>query len=309
MQQEKIFSKTEFLNYYKPLLKGYSKSFENKIPSQEFISWILFSEWNEITISQLIEISETQWGHWNYFIESLLIRLIGVREIIHSRDNNLILDIDLVWSFVSKSIKLIPSIYTISSIWSQWFLSIPLYKFDVTLETFDFIRLHIWDDSLNEYIDLKKRDDFSIHSHTFFVKSWILTGKVINNRFTYKENLKDAQYSFFKVEYNDSINEVNQHTSMAVNQNVYVRLERGAEEVHVQGWYYEIKASDLHRSGHKNSPWCSATFFSFTGKDGLGESFVLGPKEINSSEINRKKNISPFNLLDKINNQLWIKQS
>jgi hypothetical protein len=68
--------------------------------------------------------------------------------------------------------------------------------------------------------------------------------------------------------------------------------------------YYEIKPSKLHKSGHVNSPKCSATFFSFTGKDGLGESFVIGPKSIKESEINRKIMINPNTLLDKIDNQL-----
>jgi hypothetical protein len=205
---------------------------------------------------------------------------------------------------VSKSIRLIPVEYTISSIGSQGFLSIPLFKKDISLTTFDFIRLHIWDDSLDIFMDLEKTKDFSIHSHTFFAKSWIITGKIINDRYEFVTNEDDGEHSFFEVVYNNSLNKVNQHTSKAVNKNVNTKLYLVSQEIHSPMGYYEIKPSKLHKSGHVNSPKCSATFFSFTGKDGLGESFVIGPKSIKESEINRKIMINPNTLLDKIDNQL-----
>lgn len=301
MQQEQIITKEEFLNWYEPLLKGYGKNFIKQVSSEESITNLLYNDSEEITTDGLIEFIENQ---HNAFIQSLLNRLLGTRELIHCRDNNLQLDVKLVWNFISKSIRLIPISYTISSIGSQGFLSIPLYKFDEKLETFDFLRLHIWDDSLNEFMDLKKCVDFSVHSHTFFARSWILTGKIINNKFEYKSDSDKPQHSFFKVIYNDSLNEVNQHTSKAINKNIDVELIKISEEVHFGGGYYEIRPGKLHKSGHKNSPNCSATFFSFTGKDGLGESFVIGPKEIKESEVNRKMNISPLKLLDKIDSQL-----
>jgi hypothetical protein len=301
MQQNKIIEKQEFLNYYTPILKGYSESFKNQISSRELLSNDLFKDRGHITTDELTEFINAQ---DDSSVKSVLNRFLGVREIIHCRDNNLQLDIPVVWNFISKSIRLIPSVHTISSIGSQGFLSIPLYKSDETLENFDFLRLHIWDDSLNDFMDLKKCEDFSIHSHTFFVKSWIITGAVSNDRFEYAKESENAQHSFFKVIYNDSLNEVNQHTSKAVNQNIDVELIQVKKEVHNARDYYEIEPSKLHKSGHLNSPKCSATFFSFTGKDGLGESFVIGPKEIKESEVNRKMNISPFALLDKIDKQI-----
>ncbi|AEW85061.1 hypothetical protein FCOL_01060 [Flavobacterium columnare ATCC 49512] len=225
-------------------------------------------------------------------------------EIIYCRENTKQLDSKEVWKLISKSIRIIPSELTISSIGSQGFLSIPLYKKDLSLETFDFIRLHIWDDSLDEFMDLQKCQDFSIHSHTFFAKSWIIIGKVKNNRFEYETDSEYSTHSFFEVQYNNSLNEVNQHSSKAVNKNINVRLFKTSEEVHFTKGYYEIEPSKLHQSGHLNSPNPSATFFSFTGKEGIGESFVIGPKEIIDSEINRKMNISPISLLDKIDSQL-----
>lgn len=301
MRQKQIIEKGEFLNYYEPILKGYSESFKNQISSREQISDIVFHDRKLVTTDELRKMTEYQ---ADSFLKSFLNRFLGVREIIYCRDNNLPLNITMVWNFISKSIKLISSTNTISSIGSQGFLSIPLYKSDENLKTFDFLRLHIWDDSLNEFMDLKKCQDFSVHSHTFYAKSWIITGKIINDRFEYINDSKNARHSFFKVIYNDSLNEVNQHTSKAINKNIDVELVKVSEEVYYENGSYDIKPSKLHKSGHLNSPKCSATFFSFTGKDGLGESFVIGPKEINESEVNRKMNISPFNLIDKIDSQI-----
>lgn len=303
MRQNKNIDKQEFVEFYNPIIKGYSESFQNNFTSIDIITEIVFKESDTTAleeISRLIQFEQ------NIFLKSYLYRFIAVREIIFCREQNVTLDVIEVWSLVANSIKQIPSEYTISSIGSQGFLSIPLYKSDYSKETFDFLRLHIWDDSLSKYMDLKKCDDFSIHSHTFYAKSWIITGKVINDRYDYLINSKSSNHSFFEVVYNNSLNEVNQHTSKAVNRNVKVEVIKTSAEVHFNNEVYEIEPGKLHKSGHLNSPDCSATFFSFTGKDGLGESFVIGPTEIQESEINRKTIIDPIYLIEKIDNQLGI---
>lgn len=301
MQQKKELNKTEFSNFYNPLIKGYSESFKDIIDTETDISNSLFSNSSTITLDQIFDFVKK---NQNSYVTSFLYRLIGVREIIYSRENKRSFDTKVVWNLISNSIKIIPIEYTISSIGSQGFLSIPLFKYDDTLESFDFIRLHIWDSSLDQYMDIKKCEDFSIHTHTFFAESWVITGKVINNRFNYKFDSDNAQHSFFKVIYNDSLNEVNQHTSMAVNQKIDVELFQTSEEVHFEKGHYEIYPGHLHKSGHQNSTNSSATFFSFTGKNGLDKSIVIGPKSIDKSEVNRKVNIDPILLLEKIEKQL-----
>jgi hypothetical protein len=301
MNQEQIFTKEEFSEYYEPTIKGYSESFKEVIKSENEIIALIFSKSTEKSIQEILDIINIIDDN---FIKSLLLRIISIREIMYCRENEKKSNIKYIWDLVSKSIRLIPVEYTISSIGSQGFLSIPLFKKDISLTTFDFIRLHIWDDSLDIFMDLEKTKDFSIHSHTFFAKSWIITGKIINDRYEFVTNEDDGEHSFFEVVYNNSLNKVNQHTSKAVNKNVNTKLYLVSQEIHSPMGYYEIKPSKLHKSGHVNSPKCSATFFSFTGKDGLGESFVIGPKSIKESEINRKIMINPNTLLDKIDNQL-----
>ncbi|WP_375324052.1 hypothetical protein [Flagellimonas sp. GZD32] len=301
MNQSKNINESEFKTFYEPLLKCYGEEFKSVIKSEIDICKLIFTDSKIVPIDQLKSIINKQ---ADIYVKSMVYRLIGIREIIYCRDNKLNLDVKSVWELISKSIQIIPIKYTISSIGSQGFLSIPLYKFDESLENFDFIRLHIWDDSLNQYMDLEKCENFSIHTHTFFAESWVITGRIINNRFDYNINSENSNHSFFKVVYNKSLNEVNQHTSKAVNEKIDIELYQTSEEVHFGNGGYKIEAGKLHKSGHTNSPFPSATFFSFTGKNGLDKSIVIGPKHITESEINRKMIIDPTELLNKINTQL-----
>lgn len=299
--QNLVIEKYEFSDFYTPIVKSYATKFADNIITVDEIVSLLYGTSDFKTVEELTSFADR---FDNKFVSSLIYRVIGVIEIIYCRENDRNLDTKKVWDLISKSIRIIPSEFTISSIGSQGFLSIPLYKKDLSLDNFDFIRLHIWDDSLDDYMDLQKCSDFGIHSHTFFAKSWIITGKVKNNRYDYETDSCDAKHSFFEVQYNQSLNEVNHHSSKAVNRDINAKLIQTSKEVHFAGGYYEIKPSKLHQSGHLNSPHPSATFFSFTGKDGLGESFVIGPKDIRESEINRKMNITPIYLFDKIDSQL-----
>lgn len=301
MKQSANINEIEFRTFYKSLLKCYGEEFKSVIKPENDICKLIFSDSRIVSIDELKSFIKKQ---TDVYLKSMAYRLIGVREIIYCRDKKLKLDVKPVWELISKSIKIIPTKYTISSIGSQGFLSIPLYKYDESLENFDFIRLHIWDDSLNQYMNLEKCKNFSIHSHTFFAESWVITGKIINNRFDYNINSENSNHSFFKVVYNDSLNEVNQHTSKAVNEKIDIELYQTSYEVHFENGNYKIEAGKLHKSGHTNSPLPSATFFSFTGKNGLDKSIVIGPKQITESEINRKMIIDPTELLNKINTQI-----
>lgn len=182
MQQNQNIDIEELYSFYNPIVKSYATEFSNKIITIKDIQDHLYN--NAITKSIQEFISFAEQTEDNY-LASFIYRFVGVREIIFCRENERNLNTDTVWMLITKSVRIIPTEFTISSIGSQGFLSIPLYKEDASLENFDFIRLHIWDDSLDEYMDLKKCEDFSIHSHTFFAKSWVVTGKVKNNRFEY----------------------------------------------------------------------------------------------------------------------------
>lgn len=238
----------------------------------------------------------------NVYLKSVVLRLIAISELRRARDNGLKFEISRVWNLLSESILILPVNATISSIGSQGFLSIPLFKDDKVKESFDFIRLHIWDNSLLNYINSKACENFSIHTHSFYAESWVLCGKVVNDRF--KVNIKTfpTKNSLFTVGYNKSLNEINQHTSSANNTNTFVEINQISHETYMQGGNYFIKAGDYHRSGSEGENGLSATLFSFTAANGLvDQSYVTGPSEIKSSQINRKMHIDPTELLKSIN--------
>src|SRR5690606_6284473 len=131
MNQEKTISKKELIDFYEPLLKGYSESYKTKIKPLDKLTGIIFKDTNEVSIEQLNELCSSS---SDIYTKSFIERLIAVREIIYCRDHSLDLKILDVWRLISYSIKVIPSEFTISSIGSQGFLSIPLYKKDNTLE-------------------------------------------------------------------------------------------------------------------------------------------------------------------------------
>lgn len=291
--------KENFHNLHSSILKSYSELFKEKYSNNNLFTEI-FKNDESVNLEQLKIYAESV---NDFELKSILYRIIGVSKIIDSRENNTSLELNNVWKYISESILSIPTNYTISSIGSQGFLSIPLYKNDLNLEEFDFIRLHIWDKSLDKYMNLEKCEMFSIHTHTFYAKSWVITGDLINERFEFKENSKNSRHSFFKVEYNKSLNKVNRHTSVAINENINVEITRTSKEYYSTGKTYEIEAGELHKS-KKGSDSILATFFSFTGKDGLSKSLVVGPKEIKESEVNRKELINPIELLNRISNKL-----
>jgi hypothetical protein len=240
------------------------------------------------------------------FYKSMTLRIEAITELRKVRSEGSRLNIKNVWEKISESIRLLPVEATISSIGSQGFLSIPLFKYDNERQNFEFIRLHIWDNSLDKYINNREAcEKFSIHTHAFHAESWILCGQVINDRFLIEEKAKPSPYSLFSIEYNSTLNKVNQHTSVAKCLKQFVEPIQVSHEVYMQNGYYSIKAGEFHRSGSVEANGISATLFSFTAdKKYNGPSFVIGPNNINSSEINRKELIDPLELISKIDEKL-----
>jgi hypothetical protein len=294
--------KIEFSVFLESLNKCYSKGCYSKLPKLSDFSDEVFNKDGILDLSSLLKFSDAQ---SNNYIKSVSKRFVAVMGIIHSRETKKDLDIKNTWNLISDSISIIPNEDTISSIGSQGFLSIPLYKNDNVLDEFDFIRLHIWDISLLEFIDIDTCENFSIHTHKFSTNSWIVFGKVINDR--YKISISDlpTEQSLFTIGYNKSLNEVNQHSSCANNTGINVHLKQVSQELHLQGNRYYIEAGDYHRSGTLEESGLSATFFSFTAKDGIvNESYVVGPSNIETSLINRKLIIDPSILLKKLDYEI-----
>ena len=273
----------EFKKLFNSIIRCYSKQVFENLP----------------TLSDFENGSSNNWkDKWH---KSVGLRIKAISELRKSRDLGLKINTKKIWALISESIQIIPIEATISSIGSQGFLSVPLFKYDTEMKDFEFIRLHIWDKSINKFVNTQTRDNFSIHNHAFHAESWILCGQIINNRFIVEESKTNNQHSIFTIAYNSTLNEVNQHTSIANRTSTFAKVTQVSQEVHFRNGNYCIKAGDFHKSGSKEGGDISATLFSFTAdKNFERHSSVIGPSEIQSSEINRKELINPSDLIKKI---------
>lgn len=277
----------DFDNFLQSIVRCYSKALSDSLPKlKDFENGKLINSQNNLH-------------------RSVALRIDAITELRTARDLNLELDYKKVWTKISESIKIIPVEATVSSIGSQGFLSIPLFKYDSDMTAFEFIRLHIWDPSISRYVNPETRDNFSIHNHLFHADSWILCGQVINDRLIVRTAESNTGRSLFSIEYNGTLNEVNQHTSTAQRTNTFVHVKQVSHENYMQGGHYCIKAGEFHKSGSNDLSGVSATLFSFTADNKFhGPSSVIGPSSIQSSEINRKEFIDPKELVVKIDEKI-----
>jgi hypothetical protein len=279
----------------------YAKSVSNKLPSiVEFPASLFKNKYLDIDNLQiLIQDNEDK------FLKSVALRIIAICELRYARDSGKEINTKRMWSLLSESILILPSDATISSIGSQGFLSIPLFRYESEKGAFDFIRLHIWDNSLNKYINLETCENFSVHTHTFYARSWIVFGKIINERFNVQVSNEPTEHSLFTIEYNKTLNEINQHISCAKNSNSHVKVDRISRETYSKEQSYIIKAGEFHKSVSEGENGLSATLFSFCANKGMVEqSHVVGPSHIINSEINRKIQIDPTSLINTINEKI-----
>lgn len=284
--------------------KCYSDVFKDNLPKASDFPKKIFNSSDCINLKSLIEFSETV---DNIFTKSVAKRIAGIRYIQFARDNNVKLNLLPAWNLISASILDLPNECTVSSIGSQGFLSIPLFKYDENMELFDFIRFHIWHHDLLDYINQEISERFSIHSHSFLAQSWIINGIIINERYSIKNTNKDSESALFKILYNKTLNKVNQHSSIALNTGQNVSVNKLNKETYKKNETYKINAGDYHKSFSVGKNGLSATFFSFTTQNKkVVQSHVTGPSKMQTSEINRKMHIDPKQFILKINQNFYL---
>jgi len=291
----------DFKEILDSICECYSDEVKNLLPKFDDFNPIIYSDSNinEVELKSFIDKAQ------NSYHKSVAQRILAIIKLQEARDKTLNIDIVEVWNLIYLSIIELPTNATVSSIGSQGFLSIPLFRFRTDMEKFEFIRLHIWDDSLNEYINSETRNNFNVHSHAFHAQSWILTGTISNERYSVVKSSQNQEHSLFKIEYNKTLNKVNKHTSNAVNTNNDFILTRISEEKYFRSSTYQISAGHYHKGATLSKDGFSATLFSFTAKNGhVDKSFVIGPSKIENSKINRKVQIKPSLLLNKLNKKI-----
>lgn len=284
---------------YNELLTGIIESFSDEFKKD------LISKYNQeahksegISLMQLELLAERK---EDKLFSAIIKRMVAVKTILNAERYNQNYDIDKVMKLVLDSLFQLNEGALISSIGSQGFLSIPLFRLDKDEVSFQFLRLHIWDSALTDFIDFEKVKDFSIHSHQFHATSWIVAGEVNNTRVDVRETEEETSFSLFRIDWNNSGNCVNQKTSVAVNTERFVATKINLMERYRKGEQYEIKAGEYHISSINTDYPINATLFLFsTDKSRVPLSNVVGPSSVKLSEINRKVVIDPKPFLKKL---------
>lgn len=276
---------SEFERLLTSIKRCYANKFQNKLPGID-----------DFDSGSLIDTD-------NNWYRSVALRIEVIRMLMET--DAIDIDVRAIWPKLSESIKILPGEAFSATIGSQGFLSIPLYKFDSELNNFEFIRLHIWDESINKYVNKDTRDNFSIHSHAFNAKSIILCGELINERFKVKESLNPTGKSYFKINYDSTLNNINRHTSTANNTSEPAIVQKISCENYYPGGTYFIKAGEFHKSGVNEYAGTAATIFLFKSDNRRPEtSFVIGPDNVLNSEVNREVIIDPIDLIEKIDQKI-----
>lgn len=297
--KKKSIKKQEF----NELISGVKESFSDEI-QRTFLKSISFENLasENIDLKLLLNYS---YSTRNIYESAILKRVVAVKLILDSRNSNDRLDLKETWKLIYESLINLEDNDIISSIGSQGFLSIPLFRLDKVEKSFDFLRLHIWDLSFENLIDREKVNNFSIHSHQFHANSWILTGEIQNIKVSVKEVSEKTDFNLFNIEWNNSKNNLNQKNSLAVNTNEFVEVSIIENKKYHFNDTYEIQAGDYHIAQTKTELPISSTLFLFsTLKSRVKKSNVVGPSEISTSEINRKLIVNPKPLLKKLNSIL-----
>ncbi|WP_299528974.1 hypothetical protein [Ulvibacterium sp.] len=290
--------KYSFDNYLNSLNKCYSEEVQHLLPNINDFPNAIINAFEKKEFSTILEFGRNQ---SDQFMTSVCNRIVGIHNIQISRRNKTELDVNKTFKLISASITGIPSNSTISSVGSQGFLSIPLFKFEEEIRNLEFIRFHIWSPKLEKYIDPRTRDLFSIHSHRFHAQSWIITGELVNQDYKVNRKSENANSALFEIIYNETLNNVNQHQSTARNSGKYIEVKELRKSIFTKNDTYEIQQGEFHKSSQKNDLMTSATFFSFyLNNEQLGQSEVTGPIDITESKINRKMYIEPREFLREI---------
>jgi hypothetical protein len=288
-------------NFIYCLYQTINPRYHAKLPKYDDFPSDVWNSEGTIDSKRLVAYAESS---SNIFHKSIAYRIAGVIKLQNARDTEAKLDIHATWKLIYESLKILPKDAIPASIGSQGFLSIPLYRYNYNMNNFEYLRLHIWDKSLAGFIDLEKQKQFNIHSHAFHAQSWIITGRVTNNRYKVSFNPIGNENSLFEIRYDKTITRTNRHTSLAANTEIPVDLEHFEKNTFEIGDTYEIPIDEFH-SSLTNEAELTATFFSFAAKYGMAKkSFVVGPSNISESEINRKQTYNAESLLNKINEKL-----
>lgn len=182
------------------------------------------------------------------------------------------------WRLILDALTFFNKNNPVSSVGSQGFLSIELYRFESGKKR-KILRLHIWDESFSinpQNLNFKK---YEIHSHLFNAQSHVLAGSILNERFDISNSNDTSEKSLYRIDWKsimdeDGVSKRQSELNVEVND---VRVTKLSSETIGAGQDYSVSINEYHSS--RSITPISATLFLFNSNEGLSElSKVVGPK-------------------------------
>lgn len=182
------------------------------------------------------------------------------------------------WRLIFECLTFFNKDNPVSTIGSQGFLSIELYRFESNKNR-KILRLHIWDESFSinsQSIDFGK---YKIHSHLFNTQSHVLAGSVLNERFDVFNSSETTMNSLYRINWKSTTDEkgfLKRESELIVDTND-ITIKKLSSETIIMGQEYSVSINEYHSS--KSITPITATLFLFNSDDGLNDlSKVVGPK-------------------------------
>jgi len=284
------------------VLSSFSKTTQDKLNGNLNLKNDLKRILENKTIEELEQLDNE---NYDKYYRAIINRVLITHFAIEAATNNIGLELKKIWKLIFDSLRYLDEEDVISSIGSQGFLAIPLFRIEKENGEFYLLRLHIWDSDLDIHINKETTDNLSIHTHQFHANSWILAGEIYNTRYHVEESVSPTEFNLFKIEWNKSENKLVKKSSTAKNTGRFMDVKILAEEIYKPKEFYEIKANSYHKSIARKGDKTDSTLFLFSSiKNRVKESKVLGPSQISESKINRKVMIDPKTYLDRIQSQM-----
>ena len=289
------------LNHLLTILPG---NIENEISLKKIVNKIaLFSEY---TFSDLLSLCEGLSCNRERAMLQRILLLFDARfhSVMDSRETTFPHDVRL--KMLINTVMWLSDGDLISSVGSQGFLSIPLYRSAEVNEGVVLLRLHIWDSSLKRYIE-PVYEKFSIHSHVFYGSSIIVSGSLENRVYELDKNDTSSDLSLFKVLWSERRCDQGSVAMLSrlINTEQRVRIHNETSDFYYAGQIYTIDAGEFHRSLADSSGKIAATLFLFDSSLGnKASSYIVGPSNFSEGPKYRYDKFNCSYLIEKLNSSL-----
>lgn len=272
--KELIISQSEFLQIGSDLLEFIINNELKKDLDLHLISKKIFKSKLDSKKLNEIEIISNKYSHLEKAFISRISLVHYILTINKSFDT--IESLKEIWNLIYLTINILEGNNVITSVGSQGFASIILYKRQDENDI-KILRLHIWDKDFNQYINKEDLKLFAVHSHKFHAQSWILSGKIMNTRFFDNNSEVKTDINYFKIDWKE---ENGEWKSFLSNTMKAASLSSNPIENYFFGDTYTINAGEFHKSevNLSEDENIVSTLFLFNSKiNNLDLSYVVGP--------------------------------